>query len=68
VVVADPWAEAALDLAINAQLVTPIPAAGVKCWRVDGNLIKWVDLVRHGIQSSRFPIPVQAALPQQRAA
>jgi hypothetical protein len=68
VVVADAWAEAVRDLALDAQLVTPMPAAGVKCWRVDGDLIKWVDLVRYGIQSRRFSIPVQAAHPQQRAA
>jgi len=68
VVVADAWAEAVLDLAINAQLVTSIPAAGVKCWRVDGDLIKWVDLVRHAIQQQRFSIPVLTPLPQQRAA
>lgn len=67
-VVADPWAVSVRDLALDAQLVTSIPSAGVKCWRIDGDLIKWVDLVRHGIQSKHFSIPVQAALPQQRAA
>jgi hypothetical protein len=67
VVVADPWAEMVRDLALDAQLVTPIPAAGVSCWRIDGDLIKWVDLVRQGIQSKRFAIPVQTAHPQQRA-
>jgi hypothetical protein len=56
------------DLALDTQLVTSIPAAGVKCWRIDGDLAKWVDLIRHGIQSKRFAIPVQVALPQQRAA
>jgi hypothetical protein len=68
VVVADPWAETVCDLALDAQLVTPIPAAGVSCWRVDGDLLKWVDLVRQGIQSRRFAIPAQDTLPQQRAA
>ena len=68
VVLADGWAETTHDLALDAQLVMPIPAAGVTCWRVDGDLIKWVDLVRHGIQSKHFAVPVQAALPQQRAA
>ena len=68
VVLADSWAEAVRNLALDAQLVTSIPSAGVKCWRIDGDLIKWVDLVRHGIQSKHFSIPVQAALPQQRAA
>jgi len=67
VVVADTWAEAVRDLALDTQLVMPIPAAGVKCWRIDGDLMKWVDLVRHGIQSKRFAIPVQSAL-QLRAA
>jgi hypothetical protein len=68
VVVADAWAEAVRNLALDAQLVTPIPAAGVRCWRIDGDLVKWVDLVRHGVQSKRFLIPIQTALPQQRAA
>ena len=68
VVVADAWAAAVRDLALDAQLVTPIPAAGMKYWRVDGDLIKWVDLIRQGIQSRRFVIPGQPALPQQRAA
>jgi hypothetical protein len=68
VVVADAWAEVVRDLALDAQLVMPIPAAGVTCWRVDGDLIKWVDLIRQGIQSRRFAITAQAALPQQRAA
>jgi len=68
VVVADPWAEVVRDLAIDAQLATPIPAAGVTCWRIDGDLVKWVDLVRHGIQSQRFSIPVPTAVQQQRAA
>jgi hypothetical protein len=68
VVVADPWAEMVRDLALDTQLVTPIPAAGVMCWRIDGDLIKWVDLVRQGIQSKRFTIPIQVTVPQQRAA
>ena len=68
VVVADTWAKAVRDLALDAQLVTPIPAAGVTCWRIDGDLAKWIELVRHGIESQRFLIPVQVTLPQQRAA
>lgn len=68
VVVADTWATSVCDLALDAQLVTPIPAAGVKCWRIDGNLIKWVDLIRQGILSRRFAIPAQIAHSQQRAA
>jgi hypothetical protein len=68
VVVADTWAASVRDLAIDAQLVTSMPAAGVRCWRIDGDLAKWVDLIRHGIQSKRFAIPVQVAHPQQRAA
>jgi len=67
-VVADTWAASVRDLAIDAQLVTPIPAAGITCWHIDGDLVKWVELVRHGILSKRFAIPVQTALPQQRAA
>jgi hypothetical protein len=68
VVVADAWAEMVRDLALDTQLVTPIPATGVTCWRIDGDLIKWVDLVKHGFQSRRFAISAQTALPQQRAA
>src|SRR5205823_4587710 len=62
VVVADPWAAMVRDLALDAQLVTPTPAAGVTCWRVDGDLMKWADLVRQGIQSQRFSIPVPTAV------
>jgi hypothetical protein len=68
VVVADVWAEVLRDLALETQLVTPMPAAGITCWHIDGDLLKWVDLVRDGIQHRRFLIPVQAALQQQRAA
>ncbi len=68
VVVADAWAETVRDLALDALLVTPIPAAGVACWRVDGDLVTWVELIRQGMQSRRFAIPFQVALPQQRAA
>src|SRR5262245_49527879 len=68
VVLADPWAEMVRDLALDAQLVTSIPSAGVKCWRIDGDLTKWLDLVMHGIQSKHFSIPGQAAPSQQRAA
>ncbi len=68
VVAADAWAEPVRDLAIEHQIVTPMPAAGVSCWRIEGDLVKWVELVKHGIQSQRFSIPVQTALPQQRAA
>ena len=67
VVVADAWADVMRDLALDAQLVTPIPAAGVRCWRIDGDLVKWVDLVKHGILSKRFAIP-QNATQHQRAA
>src|SRR5215212_5564648 len=67
VVVADGWAEPVRDLACEQQLVTPIPAAGVSCWRVDGDLVKWVALITHGIQSNRFPIPAPV-MRQQRAA
>jgi hypothetical protein len=68
VVMADDWATAVRDLALEQELVRPIPAAGVTCWRVDGDLVKWVELVRHGIQSNRFARPRQAAAPQRRAA
>jgi hypothetical protein len=68
VVLADAWAEAVRDLALDAQLVTPIPAAGVRCWRIDADLIKWIELIRHGIQSRRFAIPAQTVISQQRAA
>jgi len=68
VVAADGWAEAVRDLALDAQLVTPIPAAGVTCWRIDGDLVKWVELVTQGIQSKRFAIPIQIGREQQRAA
>src|SRR5215213_35736 len=68
VVIADAWAEVVRDLALDAQLVTPMPAAGVACWRIDGDLVKWIDLIKHGIQRQRFPIAIQTTLPQQRAA
>jgi hypothetical protein len=67
VVIADAWAETVRNLALDTQLVAPIPAAGVTCWRIDGDLVKWVDLVRQGIQSKRFAIP-QNATQHQRAA
>jgi hypothetical protein len=68
VILADSWAAAVRDLALESQLVMSIPAAGVSCWRVDGDLVKWVDLVKQGIQLRHFSIPIQGALPQQRAA
>ncbi len=67
VVVADAWAGPMRDLAIEQQLITPMPAAGVSCWRIDGDLVRWVALIAHGIQVGRFPIPVPA-MRQQRAA
>jgi hypothetical protein len=67
VVAADGWAAVLRDLAIEQQLVTPMPAAGVTCWRVDGDLVKWVELITQGVQSQRFPIPVPG-MRQQRAA
>jgi hypothetical protein len=42
VVLADAWAASVRDLALDAQLVMPIPAAGVTCWRIDGDLIRLV--------------------------
>ena len=59
VVVADAWAAAVRDLALDTQLVTPIPAAGVSCWRIDSDLVRWVDLVHHGVQSRHFVVPAQ---------
>jgi hypothetical protein len=67
VVLADAWATAVRDLALEAQLVTPIPAAGITCWRLDGDLVRWVDLVKHGIQHQRFWVP-EIVTRQQRAA
>ena len=67
VVAADGWAAALRDLAIAQQHVTPMPAAGVTCWRIDGDLVKWVELIKQGIQSDRFPIP-GPVMRQQRAA
>ncbi len=67
VVAADAWAEAVCDLAIAHQLVTPIPAAGATCWRIDGDLVRWVELITHGVQSQCFPIPAPV-MRQQRAA
>jgi hypothetical protein len=56
------------DLALDAQLVTSILSAGVTSWRIDADLIKWIELIRHGIQSRRFAIAVQTVVSQQRAA
>jgi len=67
VVAADGWAAVLRDLAIEHQLVTPMPAAGVTCWCIDGDLGHWVALIAHGIQSQRFPIPAPV-MRQQRAA
>jgi len=67
VVVANTWAASVRNLALDAQLVTSMPASGVTCWRIDGDLVKWVDLVKHGILSKRFAIP-QNATQHQRAA
>jgi hypothetical protein len=67
VVAADGWAAALRDLAIAQQLVTPMPAAGVRCWRIGGDLVRWVELIIHGVQSQRFPIPAPV-MHQQRAA
>ena len=67
VVAADGWAAAICDLAIEQQLITPLAAAGVTCWRIDSDLVRWVELVRHGIQVGRFPISA-TVMRQQRAA
>jgi hypothetical protein len=67
VVAADGWAAAICDLACERQLVMPMPAAGVCCWRIDGDLVRWVALIKHGIDSNRFLIPA-IVVRQQRAA
>jgi hypothetical protein len=67
VVAADGWAAAVRDLACEQQLITPMPAAGVTCWRIEGDLVRWIELIAHGIQSDRFPISVPV-MRQQRAA
>src|SRR6266498_1950300 len=41
VVLADDWGETMRDLALEDLLVMPIPAAGVTCWLIDCDLIKW---------------------------
>jgi acylphosphatase len=37
-------------------LITPVPALGIQCWKLTGNIVRWNDLVLAGVRSGQLPI------------
>lgn len=54
----DAWVDVLWAAGQDASLIMPMPAIGIKAWRVSGNLNMWADLVFDNLTSGRLPQPI----------
>jgi hypothetical protein len=52
------WAEALWHAGLAHDLITPLPAVGIRAWRVAGDLARWSDLISNGVRERWLPCPV----------
>jgi len=51
----DAWADALWDHGLDATLIAPIDALGVRVWRVSGDLLAWANLTGAGVREGWLP-------------
>jgi hypothetical protein len=49
------WAEALWQRGLATDLITPLPAIGVRAWRISGDLLAWSALVGDGVREGWLP-------------
>lgn len=49
------WAEALWQRGLASELITPLPALGVRAWRISGDLLAWSALVGEGVRDGWLP-------------
>jgi hypothetical protein len=52
------WADALWQFGLANDLITPLPAIGIRAWRVAGDLARWSDLISSGVRERWLPCPV----------
>lgn len=51
------WADALWHHGLEAHLIEPLPALGVRCWRLEGDLERWSALLSAGVQQGWLLAP-----------
>jgi hypothetical protein len=51
------WLEQLWLHGLEAQLIVPLPALGIRAWRLTGDLLAWADLIQTGLSSAWLPRP-----------
>ncbi len=49
------WAEALWQRGLASDLITPLPALGMRAWRLSGDLLAWSALVGEGVREGWLP-------------
>jgi hypothetical protein len=49
------WAEGLWQHGLTADLITPLPALGMRAWRISGDLLAWSALVGEGVREGWLP-------------
>ena len=49
------WAEALWQRGLACELITPLPAIGIRAWRLSGDLLAWSALVGEGVREGWLP-------------
>jgi len=49
------WAEALWQRGLASDLITPLPAIGMRTWRLSGDLLAWSALVGEGVREGWLP-------------
>lgn len=51
------WAEALWAMGLEQHLILSVPALGVRCWRVEGDLQRWSILLTAGVKQGWLTVP-----------
>ena len=51
----DRWAEALWERGLACELITPLPALGLRAWKLSGDLLAWSTLVGSGVREGWLP-------------
>jgi len=49
------WTEALWQRGLASELITPLPALGMRAWRISGDLLAWSTLVGEGVREGWLP-------------
>ncbi len=49
------WAQALWHCGLAADLISPLPALGMRAWKLSGDLLAWSALVGAGVREGWLP-------------